>query len=212
MTVLSDYRLECRRLLHDATANFWSDAELNTFINDGRNKLVADTRCLRTLVTVSLTTGQETYPISAVTTLLGKQAFDILNVTVIWGQMRVPLVQMSWTEFNSKLRSWVTNQSRPAAMAKMGASAGTIYVQPVPDQTYSSEWDVCYLPATLVDDTTVEELVYPWTSPIAYYACYKAKLKEQSYGEAKTFQEMYKEKALEAINQTFTRVMPNPYT
>jgi hypothetical protein len=85
-------------------------------------------------------------------------------------------------------------------------------VQPIPDQTYSSEWDCCYIPLALVDDTTVEELVYPWTTPVAYYACKKAKEKEQSYGEADIFEKHYKEKAIEAINQSYTRLMPNPYT
>ena len=109
------------------------------------------------------------------------------------------------------MRVWVTNQSRPAAMSRMGTSSGTVYIQPVPDQTYSSEWDISYIPIDLVDDTTVDELQYPFTSTVAYYACFRAKEKEQSYGEAESYLEKYKEKAREAINQVFTRLMPNPY-
>lgn len=212
MPVLSDYRTECRRLLHDLNAQFWSDAELNTFINDGRKKLCADTRCLRALVTVSLTQNQETYPLAATLSAYGTRAIDLLNITVIWGQSRVPLLNMSWTEFNAKMRYWVTNQSRPAVWTRYGTSGGTIYVQPIPDQVYSSEWDISYIPVDLVDDTTVEEMTYPWTSCIAYYACYKSKEKEQSYGEAETFLKSYKEKAIESINQVYTRMMPNAYT
>jgi len=210
--LLSEYRLECRRLLHDANGNFWTDAELNTFINDGRKKLAADTKCLRTLVTATLTTGQETYPIATTLSAYGSRAIDVLNITVIWGQTRIPLIQMAWTQFNAQMRTWVSQSSRPAAMSRMGTSTGTIYIQPLPDQTYSSEWDIAYIPVDLVDDTTTEELQYPFTTPVAYYACYKAKEKEQSYGESETFQNAYKQKAIEAINQVYTRLMPNPYT
>ena len=211
MSLLSEYRTECRRLLHDANGNFWTDAELNTYINDGRKKLAADTKCLRALVTVSLPTNQETYTITGSVPVYGARAIDILNITVIWGQTRIPLLQMSWTEFNAKMRAWVTNQSRPAAMSRYGTSPGTIYIQPIPDQTYSSEWDICYVPVDLVDDTTVDELSYPFTTPVAYYACSKAKEKEQSYGESEAFYTQYKNKAVEAINQVYTRLMPNPY-
>jgi hypothetical protein len=211
MPLLSEYRTECRRLLHDANANFWTDAELNTYINDGRKKVAADTKCLRALVTVNLTQNQESYPITTTLSTYGSRAIDVINVTVIWGQSRIPLLQMAWTEFNAKMRVWVTNQSRPAAMTRFGTSPGTVYIQPVPDQTYSSEWDISYIPVDLVDDTTVDELTYPFTSCVAYYAVFRAKEKEQSHGEAEGYLEKYREKAREAINQVYTRLMPNPY-
>jgi hypothetical protein len=211
---LSDYLLECQRLLHDANNNFWSVAELTTYINDARNQVAADTHCLRQLATVNLSYNVETYAINSSVSLPGgRQVLDILNITVLWGSMRIPLIQMSWTEFNAKMRAWVLNYSRPAAMSRYGTSNGTIYVQPIPDQAYVSEWDVCYLPLPLVNSTDTEtDLSFPFTSPVAYYACYKAKEKEQAYGEAKEFHEQYKQKAMLAINQSYTRVMPNPYT
>jgi hypothetical protein len=42
---LAQYITQCRRLLHDANANFWTDQELTDYINDARNKLVRDTGC-----------------------------------------------------------------------------------------------------------------------------------------------------------------------
>ena len=81
----------------------------------------------------------------------------------------------------------------------------------MPDQTYSSEWDICYIPVDLVDDTTVDEIAYPFSTAVAYYACYKAKEKEQSYGESDVFHKSYRERAVDAINQVYTRLMPNPY-
>ena len=49
MATLSSYIIEVRRLLHDADANFWTDTELTDAINDGRQRIVRDTGCLRTI-------------------------------------------------------------------------------------------------------------------------------------------------------------------
>jgi len=212
MANLSSYLQECRRLLHDPNGNFWTDTELTDYINDARNRVAIDSKCLRSLQTVNLTQGQELYQISTVIPALGTRAIDVMNITVIWGQMRIPLSYKPWTEFNATMRIWVTNQQRPETWSRYGTSTGSVYVGPVPDQTYSSEWDVFYLPATLIDSSTVEELQYPFTSPVAFFAAYKAKYKEQSYGEAEIFQSQYEKKIREACQQVFTRYLPNVYT
>lgn len=212
MANLTSYIQECRRLLHDANGSFWSDSELTDYINDARNRVALDTKCLRSLQTVTLNTSQETYQIATAVPTLGNRAIDVMNITVIWGQMRVPLTYASWTEFNANMRTWVTNLSRPAAWSRFGTSTGTVYVSPTPDQTYQSEWDIFYLPAPLIDGSTVEELQYPFTAPVAFFAAYKAKYKEQSYGEAEIFQAQYDKKVKEAAQQVFTRYLPNVYT
>ena len=61
MTQLSDYVTSTQRLLHDSTANYWSVAELVTYINEARNRIVVDTGCNRVLQTVTLGVGTETY-------------------------------------------------------------------------------------------------------------------------------------------------------
>lgn len=67
LQTLSGYRTSCRRLLADSTGKFWSDAELNDYINDGRFRVAADTACLRKLVSAYLSTGLEVYNIGGVT-------------------------------------------------------------------------------------------------------------------------------------------------
>lgn len=209
MSTLSTYVTEVRRLLHDANGRFWSTSELQDYVNDGRKRCAIDTHCLRSLETCTLTTDTETYSFAALTSKTTR-AFDLLNFTVIWGNQRIPMLWMPWTEFNARLRVWTSNHSRPVCWSFQGTSLGTLYVGPVPDQDYSAEADICYVPVDLVDDTTVDELVFPYTAPVAFYAAYKAKLKEQSYGEAQNFLEQYARKAMEAIN-AYTRRLPNPY-
>lgn len=59
--VLSDYETEVRRLLHDANANYWSNTDLDDYINLGRNHVVTDTGCLRQYQTAFVQPGTEFY-------------------------------------------------------------------------------------------------------------------------------------------------------
>lgn len=278
MTILSDYITQTRRLLHDVSGNFWTDAELTDYINEGRSRTVSDTGCLRTLqapifqpnvesyvfggltganlvlagsgfsagtyalsiagdsgsgaagtytvssagiVTAVTITAQGsgyvsapvlTFPngggsgASAVAGFIHARTLDVLSVTILWGTFRVPLSYMPFTELTSKLRAWTSWQQRPAAFSVFGQQ--NLYIGPLPDQTYTSEMDSIVLPANLVDNTTIEQIVYPYTAPITYYAARLAKLKEQSYSEAEMFMQMYKHRALDCLASTFTRRLP----
>lgn len=210
MPVLSTYIARTRRLLTDSNATFWSDAVLTDAINVARKKVALDTACLRSLETVMLAAGTETYSVATSTSKLDR-CIDVLNIIVLWGNERVQLLQMVWSEFSANLRVWQNFQNMPAAFSKYGGPLGTIYFGPVPNMTYTSYWDILYIPVELVDDTTVDELAYPFDDPVPYYAAYTAKYQEQNYGEAALYEQQYREKAAFAITGTFTRVMPNIY-
>jgi hypothetical protein len=277
MTILSDYVISTRRLLHDVSGNFWTDAELTDYINEGRARVVSDTGCLRInqvpvfqfnteqyaygcVTGVSITSGGSgftngTYNLSitggggtgavgtytcsggAVTSAtittqgsgykttptvsfpsgggssavglvgyINANTLDILSVTIIWGNFRIPLNYMPFTELTAKLRVWTTWQQRPAAFSVFGQQ--TLYVGPLPDQIYVSEMDSVILPNVLIDNSTVEQIAYPFVTPVPYYAARLAKIKEQSYNEAEMFMQMYKKRALDSIASTYTRRLP----
>jgi len=207
MATLQTYITQCRRLLHDANANFWSDGELTDYINAARERLVRDTGCLRTIQTVNTVTNQEVYLFSALPS--GIQTMDILNINLYWGNTRIPLRYLPWTQFNAELRFWQNYYGRPIAFSVYGQQS--FYLSPVPDQVYQMELDTIILPTALVNTTDVDTIISPWTDPVAYYACHQAKFKEQSYGEAEIFLNQYKAKAMSVINTSFTRRMPDPY-
>jgi hypothetical protein len=207
MATLQTYITQCRRLLHDANANFWSDDELTDYINAARERLVRDTGCLRTIQTVNTVTNQETYQFSALPS--GIQTMDILNINLYWGNTRIPLRYLPWTQFNAELRFWQNYYGRPIAFSVYGQQS--FYISPVPDQVYQMELDTIILPTALVNTSDVDAIISPWTDPVAYYACHTAKFKEQSYGEAEIFLNQYKAKAMSVINTSFTRRMPDPY-
>lgn len=205
---LAQYITQCRRLLHDANANFWSDQELTDYINDARNKLVRDTGCLRTIQTSATVTNQETYTFASLPQ--GDQTMDIINLNLYWGSTRIPLRYLPWTDFNAQLRYWQNYYGRPIAYSMYGPQ--TFYLGPVPDEVYTMELDTVIEPTALVNATDTDTIPDIWTSPVAFYVCYTAKFKEQSYGEAEIFNQQYMKKVQSVLVGTMTRRMPTPYS
>jgi hypothetical protein len=208
MSALSDYLTECQRLLHDANYNFYSQAELTTYINLARDRLVRDTGCVRILQPDVAIQNQEKYTFATLPRALN--TVDVLNINLYWGNTRIPLRYLPWTQFNAELRFWQNYVGRPIAFSLYGPQG--YYIAPVPDQNYATELDTVVLPAPLVDDTSIEEIPGDFTSPVAFYACSYAKYKEQSYGESEIFKQEYMKKVNNVLSTTYTRRIPNPYS
>ena len=142
----------------------------------------------------------------------GATILDILNINLYWGNTRVPLNYLPWTEFNARLRFWQNYIGRPLAFSIYGQ--GQIYLGPVPDQVYQIEVDCIILPLPLSLNTpnAVDTIVDPYTTPVEFYAAYLAKYYEQSYGEAEIYKQEYVKHASSVVNTTFTRRIPSVYS
>jgi hypothetical protein len=204
---LSGYITQTRRLLHDVNANFWTDAELTDYINDGRNTLVRDTGCNRVLQNHTALYDVETIDFADLPE--GVNTIDVLNVILYWGNTRIPLSYLPWTNFNAQMRYWQSYTGRPVAFSMYGPKK--IFIGPKPDQNYQMELDTVVMVDPMVNGADVETLPTPFTEAVPFYAAYIAKYKEQSYGEAEIFKQEYSKHVLEALNTTFTRRLPTPY-
>lgn len=142
----------------------------------------------------------------------GIQTLDVLNVTLYWGNSRIPLRYLPWSNFNAQLRYWQNYVGRPICFSTYGQ--GQLYIGPVPDQSYAIEVDTVILPTALSlnNPTQVDSIVDPYTTPVAFYAAYKAKYKEQSYGEAEIYKQEYAKHVQAVLNSTYTRRIPDPYS
>jgi hypothetical protein len=204
---LSDYITECRRMLHDANGNFYTDAELTDYINQGRTRLVRDTGCLRTYQTSTVAANQEIVTTSSLPS--GTSTLDILTFNLIWGSTRIALRYMPFTEFNAQLRYYQSYTGRPIAYSMYGQT--NIYLGPVPDQTYTIELDTVVMPTALSTASPTETIPEPYTSPVPFYACHKAKYKEQAYGESEIFAQEYTKQVKAVLASVFTRRITTPY-
>jgi len=208
MPTLSNYITDTRRLLHDVNGNFWTDAELTSYINEGRANTVRDSGCKRVLQSYTLTVGLETIPFSALPQ--STNTIDIININLYWGDSRWPLYYMAWTDFNAQLRFWQNYNGRPIGFSMYGIK--TIFIGPKPDQAYVIELDTVVLPTDMVAGADVEtDIPTPFTEAVPYFAAHKAKFQEQSYGESEIFKQEYTKEILGCLNSTFTRRLPSVY-
>ncbi|NBW08740.1 MAG: hypothetical protein EBR82_12025 [Caulobacteraceae bacterium] len=141
----------------------------------------------------------------------GINTLDILNINLYWGNTRVPLRYLPWTGFNSQLRYWQNYVGRPICFSVFGQQQ--IYISPSPDQSYVIELDTVVLPAalSLATPTATDTIIDPYTTPVSFYAAYKAKYKEQSYGEAEIFKQEYMKHVQSVLSSVFTRRIPDVY-
>lgn len=142
----------------------------------------------------------------------GIQTIDILGINLYWGNSRIPMRYLPWSDFTAQLRYWQNYVGRPICFSVYGQQQ--FYIAPVPDQSYYIELDTVILPSPLVltAPTVTDSIIDPYSTAVQYYAAYKAKFYEQSYGEAEIFKQEYNKHVLNILNSTYTRRIPNPYS
>jgi hypothetical protein len=142
----------------------------------------------------------------------GNSVLDIVNINLYWGNTRVPLDYLAWSDFNTRLRFWQNYIGRPLAFSVYGQ--GQIYIGPVPDQIYQLEIDCVVLPNALVlsAPTVTDVITDPYSTCVKFYAAYLAKFYEQSFGESEIFKQEYLKQATSVLNTTFTRRIPSTYS
>ena len=146
---------------------------------------------------------------SVLPTILLQNTLDVMNITLDWGQTRVILNRMSYTEFQASVRAWVGYNQRPGMCASYGQN--TWFIGPLPDQTYQSEWDTVLTPPTLANSTDVSVIAFPYSDPVPFYAAHIAKLNEQSFEESERFLQLYQQKMRYAIRSTMMRKLASAY-
>jgi hypothetical protein len=183
---LADYVSDVRNYLHDANANYWTDAQLVRYINKARLQVATDTGILRQVVTINLPYNTEKYSLDTVAT--GMAPISVMNIFVTWSQTRYRLQQLSWNDLNTQFRMWTSYNSYPCAYAIVGRN---VYVAPTPDQAYTSEWDLPFAPTDLTTGGTEAQLFVPFIESICLYASYLAKSQDQQWKEADAFLQKY---------------------
>jgi len=193
------YLTQVRSLLHDPQGNGWSDATLVSYINEARRRVAKDTYCLRDLVTgLVLTQGIERYtPATFIPLPATARGFaGVLGIDLYYGNSRYPLTRMPWGQFSLKLRYWQLLQQLPVAWSYLGQNV--VYVGPIPDQAYTTDWNVAFIPIDLTSDAQAEPIPLAYVDAVPWWAARLAKANEQALGETAFFEsEYYKQLGLE---------------
>lgn len=142
-------------------------------------------------------------------------ALDVLGITVNYQNSWITLAYTYFTEFQAKARYYRSVTGMPALWTQ-GPAAGTgggryFYIFQIPSQSYQCDIDAIMTPNSLVDDTTAEQLTYPETDVIPYFAAYLAKYNQQMFEESARFLTIYDELLRRGQASKFQRRVPNPY-
>lgn len=134
-------------------------------------------------------------------------SYDILDISIFWGNERCRMGWAAWSEFSRVVRAWTATsyQRLPVMWAVYGDNQ--FFVGPPPDQTYQIELDTVILPTDLTDYVTADVIPLVTQDPVKFYAAHLAKLNNQAYGEAETLLATYRRRLLECA-AAYTRRMP----
>jgi hypothetical protein len=214
---LSNYIAQAQDLLHDPVNQMWTQTQLKGYVNEARNRVAQDTKCLRQYVASS------TYPTVMVfqpgiefinpqaflPQPLGQNIIDIMGISILVNQERLSLVYKPFTWINAMMRSWTTYQQWPQFWTRL--SPVQICIAPIPNHPYPTAWDVAVTPSPLINDAMTDDIPVPFQEPVQYWAAKKAKINQQSQGEAAFFDAQYRQSLISCARGYMGRVIQDPY-
>lgn len=195
MAALSDYISQTRQFVRDnltgaanLNSQFYTDAQVIQWINKARDDIARDTNCTREIALLSLNLGQERYSFSTIIAQLASQGMPARTVLWVVGAqlqwtttLKFALDRLNWAQFTAYYRSIPTFQSFPLKYCEYAQS---IFVAPVPNQSYTLECDTIFLPTPLVNTTDQETALYdPWSDLVPLRAASWLKMYQQSWQE-----------------------------
>jgi len=187
--MLTTYLLQTKQLLQNPPANanpLYSDSDLTSYINRARGQIAGDAECIRNYATLPIVAAQRQYPFADV--VLGSPSAGIagiFNIRYAWylvGDGQKSMRPRPWAWFAQyKLNNPVPTPGAPQVWSQYGqGETGSIFIDPIPDNSYTLPIDTVCVPIDLVDDSTVEAIPYPWTDAVCFLAAYYALLSAQS--------------------------------
>lgn len=143
--------------------------------------------------------------------ILSFNTYDVIGISPLWGSQRYPMQWRPFSVMSALLRQWTsTTYQRQPVMFSTYANT-SLYIGPPPDQTYQVEFDSIILPTDLADYVTPDPIPLICQDPIQFYAAYRAKFNQQSFGEAETMLNEYRRLVFET-SASPTRRIPDIYT
>ena len=217
--MLTQYQTQTSQLLQNpaAPSPLYSTPLLTGYINTARGQLAGvEGKCVRVFGTLTITPGQRVYPFSninfgtrATTGIAGVVALNQILFTVGSGQVWIRPRAWEWflqyklnnpTPQSGAINVWAQYGQGaspvPPSTGSTTGSGGTLYVDPIPDFTYTLQCDCTCYPQALASDTDIEAIPYPWTDAVPYFAAYLALLSSQTsarMAEAPRYKELYTE-------------------
>lgn len=221
--MLNSYLAQTGQLLQNpgASTALYSTSDLTGYINRARSQLAAETECIRLMNTLTLTFGTQVYSFSSISPATTGTAgvYNVRGATCsvasgfVWLSPRpFPWFQLYY------LNNPVPQTGFPTTYAQFGQGVnGSLYFNPVPDFPYTVMLDCVCEPIALASDADPEDIPYPFTEAVPYYAAYLALLSAQRMADAQAMWQEYQKFAARgrqlsngAVNPAQYPQQPNP--
>lgn len=150
----------------------------------------------------TLNIGQEVYPFSNI--YLGNwpgvdTVLAVHSVSVIYANYRYSLPCYSFSVYQSQIRSYPFQYEYvPTFFSQFGqGNNGSLFMFPLPSQTYQVEYDCFCLPTDLTLDNSIPEaLPQPWTDAVKYMAVSLCFMELQNLNAAKFYEDQFDKRTL----------------
>lgn len=209
---LLQYITDAQRLLHTSTYNFWTQAELNDYVNKARKMVNLLGECNRSIQEFNIiaATGraQATYDFATMLTS-GRAVVDIKDVVLNY--TGTSEYQLRYLPFQDAIRTSVWQYRTPSTPTHFTIMGKSLIILPWPNTAYPSSWTDCILDTVDLSNTTPgttdvdNELFFPFTESVGYYVAYLAKLKDQRRQDAEEFYKDFTRSILASIGAQSSR-------
>jgi hypothetical protein len=145
------------------------------------------------------------------TATMFNNVFNVIQISYLWGNQRYSLLWRGSMLFQAYMRSQTFFTQR-GMIWTINQQMGFVLIQPPPDQSYVTEWDVICLPLPLLNPgDTDTQIVPPYDDAVQYYAAYLCLLKLQNFQQAEFMLKLYSARVPKIIIGTGGVRIPNPY-
>lgn len=138
---------------------------------------------------------------------------NVISISNIWNTMRYTLSFRGFTVFQAWARMLQTQgyQSQPGIWT-IHQQDQLVYIDPAPNQLYTSEWDVVSLSSPLVNLTDVDtQIPDPWAQAVQFKAAEYLMMKMQNFAQADYYGKKYREMVPHIITGAGGYRIVNPY-
>lgn len=166
-----EMRTEVRYLLNESTAAFWTDTEIDNWLDQGQRDIAVKALCIESTGSITTAAGTREYSYTG----LKCAACEYNNKTLV----AIPIKQIGHRTING-----VTPQYWYEYNGKIG-------VDPLPDAVYSIKTYLAVDSTDFANDAAVSTLPVIFQSSILLYAFYKGLMKERKFAQAAQIYNIY---------------------
>jgi hypothetical protein len=204
-----------QRLLQDTKQQRFNWFDLIDWINIGRVQCALEGEAVHAVASLTTTTSQVGYSFSSIGSLsTGTQG--IITVRNIWntssGFQKI-IASREWEYFMNTVYGQPPAAAGPPTMwaQVQQGNAGTIYLNPEPDQAYSLSLDTIQIPSALSLNSDDDALPLPFIDAVPYYAAYMAYLTVNDFERAEKMFMAYKVFVARARSMSVPTILPRQY-